>query len=147
MNSISPVQSVSQLETLMRAWIAEGAVLNAEPLTRLSHDFIPGAYARSLWRPKGTLIVGKAHRHPCFNFLSEGKMSIWSKEGQRDVDAGDFWISLGEAKRVTFAHMDSTLITIHPTNERDLDRLEAELIIPDSEQPDLLTVLKQLVQT
>ncbi len=122
-----------RLEALMKAGIAAGTATDAEPLMELAHAFIPGGYARQLWRPKGALIVGKTHRHPCFNFLMTGELTIWTDGEARTVKAPAFWVSSGSVKRVTLAHEDSLLITVHATAETDLDKIEEALIVADSE--------------
>lgn len=127
-----PKERAQELEALCKSGIVAGAVTNAEPLTKLAHSFIPGGYARQLWRPKGTLIVGKIHKHACFNFLMSGRLTVWSESDTRELAAPAFWVSSPGAKRVTFAHEDSLLITVHGTTETDLDKLEAELIEPES---------------
>ena len=140
--SLSP-DKISDIQSLMRAGIESGAVRDAVPEMRLEHSFIPGAYARQLWRPKGTLIVGKIHRHPCFNFLMTGRLTVWDEAGTRDISAPYFFVSPGGQRRVTFAHEDSLLICVHGTNETELDKLEAELILEDTDVQ--LENLKQFI--
>ncbi len=126
-------QTMKELQTLIETGIKEGNVTDAVPALELKHLFIPGAYARSVWRPAGTLIVGKTHRFACFTFLMTGRMRIWTEDGVQDRIAGEFWTSPAGAKRVTFAYEDSLLVTVHPTNETDPDLLEIELTIPEIE--------------
>lgn len=123
--------SIQDLQALLRAGIESGDFVDAEPMTQLAHAFVRGAYARQLWRPAGTLIVGKVHKFDCFNFLMAGRMTIWSETEKREVVAPAFWVSSGGSKRVTYSHEDSLLITVHGTNERDLVALEAELVDAD----------------
>lgn len=131
-NTLGP-GDITGLEALMKSAVNAGLAANAEPLTRLAHSFAPGLYARQLWRPKGTLIVGKTHRTGCMNFLMTGHLTVWSNGETRDYIAPAVWASTGGAKRVTFAREDSLLVTVHATNETDLDKLEAELIVPELE--------------
>ena len=37
------------------------------------HYFVPGMYCRRVYRPAGTLIVGKVHKHPPLLFMREGR--------------------------------------------------------------------------
>lgn len=137
MNSISQFTSapvtraaMSELEARMKSAIVEGTAIDAVPHTRLEHGFIPGAYARQLWRPANTFIVGKIHKHACFNFLMSGRLFVWCESGAREIVAPSFWVSTG-GRRVTFAVEDSLLITVHASAETDLDKLEDELIAKD----------------
>lgn len=129
MNQIAP--SPANLEALCKAAIVAGTTSDAEPLMRLEHSFVPGAYARSLWRPKGTLIVGKTHKFACFTFLMSGRLAVWENGLAREIVAPAFWVSEAGSKKVTFAQEDSLLITVHPTAETDLDKIESELIVPE----------------
>ncbi len=137
MNQITPAVTPNsaleaRIEAMCKAGVTAGTVLDAAQFMRLEHEFIPGAYARSLWRPAGTLIVGKRHRHPCFTFLLSGHLTIWEFGGIRELVAPAFFVSPAGSKKITFARMDSQLVTVHATNETDLDRLETELIIPEA---------------
>ncbi len=140
-SSVGPASS-ADLEASCKAAIAAGTVLDATPIMKLFHSFIPGAYARSLWRPKGTLIVGKMHRFPCFTFLLSGRLAVWENGTVIELTAGAFFVSPAGSKKITFAREDSELVTVHGTWEQDLARLEAELIVPE-----ITEVLPESVKT
>ena len=95
------------------------------------HFFVPGMYCRRVFRPAGTLIVGKVHKHPHFFLCAKGEISAWSEKGMRKLKEGDVIESQPGTKRVTLAVVDSIGITIHKTDKTDLDDIEAELIEPD----------------
>lgn len=129
MNQIAPIPAA--LEAMCKEAIAVGATSDASSLMLLEHYFVPGAYARSLWRPKGTLIVGKTHKFACFTFLMSGRLAVWENGSSREIIAPAFFVSPAGSKKVTFAQEDSLLITVHPTVETDLDKIESELIVPE----------------
>ncbi len=122
---------IAEFEKFVKSAVEKTPEISGEAGLVLSHFFADGAYARQVWRPKGTLIVGKIHKHSCFNFLLTGRMTIWSEAGKQDIIAPAFWVSSGGLKRVTFAHEDSLLITVHGTAETDPDKMEQELTVPD----------------
>ena len=95
------------------------------------HFFSPGMYCRRVFRPAGTLIVGKVHKEPHFFLCAKGEIIAWSENGMRKLQAGDVIESKPGTKRVTLATQDSIGITIHKTDKTDLDEIEAELIEPD----------------
>lgn len=95
------------------------------------HYFSGGMYCRRLWRPAGTLIVGKVHKAPHFFLCAKGEIIAWSEKGMRKLAAGDVIESQPGTKRVTLAMTDAIGITIHKTDLTDLDAIEAELIEED----------------
>lgn len=95
------------------------------------HHFADGLYARELFRPKGTLIVGKIHAKRHFYILTKGEVLSWTANGRQRIKAGQLVITERGTKRVTLALEDSTCITFHATDKLELDEIEAELIIPE----------------
>jgi len=95
------------------------------------HQFSPGMYMRKLFRPAGTLIVGKVHKEPHFFLCVKGEIIAWTESGMKRLQAGDVIESKPGTKRVTLAVTDAIGITIHRTDKTDLDEIEAELIEPD----------------
>ena len=95
------------------------------------HQFSPGMYMRKLFRPAGTLIVGKVHKEPHFFLCAKGEIIAWTESGMKRLQAGDVIESKPGTKRVTLAVTDAVGITIHRTDKTDLDEIEAELIEPD----------------
>jgi quercetin dioxygenase-like cupin family protein len=95
------------------------------------HQFNGGMYMRKLYRPAGTLIVGKVHKVDHFFLCAKGEIIAWSEGGMKRLQAGDVIESKAGTKRVTLAVQDSIGITIHKTDKTDLDEIEAELIEPD----------------
>jgi quercetin dioxygenase-like cupin family protein len=96
------------------------------------HQFSPGMYMRKLYRPAGTLIVGKVHKEPHFFLCAKGEIIAWTENGMKRLQAGDVVESKPGTKRVTLAVTDAIGITIHRTDKTDLDEIEAELIEPDT---------------
>jgi quercetin dioxygenase-like cupin family protein len=110
------------------------------------HFFSPGMYCRRVYRPAGTLIVGKVHKEPHFFMCAKGEIIAWTEVGMRKLQAGDVIESKPGTKRVTLAVTDAIGITIHRTDKTDLDEIEAELIEPDDAALfDSSNKLKQIV--
>lgn len=93
------------------------------------HFFAPGIYARALTRKAGAFIIGHKHRQEHLNLLLCGRLRVYM-DGKVNEIAGPSlpFISKAGVRKATFALEDSTLITFHPTQETDLDKLEDELI-------------------
>ena len=95
------------------------------------HYFNGGMYCRKLWRPAGTVIVGKVHKEPHFFLCAAGEIIAWSETGMRHLMPGDVIESQPGTKRVTLALTDAVGITIHKTDKTDLDEIEADLLEPE----------------
>ena len=110
------------------------------------HYFVPGMYCRRVFRPAGTLIVGKIHKKPHFFLCVKGEIIAWTENGMRKLQAGDVVECQPGTKRVTLATQDSIGVTIHKTEETDLDKIELELVEPDETALfDSSNKLKQIV--
>ena len=96
------------------------------------HYFVPGMYCRRVYRPAGTLIVGKVHKHPHFFLCAKGEIIAWTEKGMKKLQAGDVVECQPRTKRVTLATQDSIGVTIHKTDKTDLDEIEQELVEPDN---------------
>ena len=95
------------------------------------HFFSPGMYCRRVFRPAGTLIVGKVHKEPHFFLCAKGEIIAWSEKGMVHLNAGDIIESRPGTKRVTLAVTDAIGITFHKTEKTDLDEIEKEMIESD----------------
>lgn len=95
----------------------------------LSHVFAPGAYARTIFIPAGTTVVGKIHKHKHLNILSKGSVSVITEGGGLEHLAGPIvMVSDAGTKRALFAHTDLVWTTVHLTSETDLGMIEDEVI-------------------
>lgn len=103
-----------------------------------TNRFCDGVYARELFLPKGSLIVGKIHRHAHHNILSCGAVTVVTEDGVESFAAPHAFISKPGTKRVVYAHEDSVWTTIHPTAETDVDKIEAQIICQDYSELELI---------
>jgi quercetin dioxygenase-like cupin family protein len=98
---------------------------------KTDHYFSEGMYCRKVFRPAGTLIVGKVHKKDHFFMCVAGEIIAWTENGMKNLVAGDIIESKQGTKRVTYALTDAIGITVHKTDKTDLDEIEQELIMPD----------------
>jgi quercetin dioxygenase-like cupin family protein len=96
------------------------------------HYFANGLYAREMTMPAGAVAVGKIHKTQHINVLSKGKVTIATEDGPRTVEAPYTWVVEAGKKAAAVAHEETvwTSFCVNPTNETDLDKLEATLISP-----------------
>jgi hypothetical protein len=97
----------------------------------LKHTFATGAYVREIFLPKGSMIVGKLHKHSHPNFLMSGEVSVVTEEGVKRLKGPLSMISPAATKRVVYAHEDTVWITVHMTAETDIEKIEYETIAKD----------------
>ena len=130
---MSDIQLTSETPTLEQINRLQGE-MSKLPQQELptEHYFSGGMYCRKLWRPAGTLIVGKVHKKDHFFVCAAGEIIAWSEKGMVTLKAGDIIESKAGTKRVTLAVQDSIGMTVHKTDKTNLEEIEAELIEPDN---------------
>lgn len=118
-------QKIADLEAKMRA-------MPQIPIQE-THRFSKGVYAREIFIPKGTLLVGKIHKHLNMNIISQGDVSFMSIDGTMRVQAPYTFVASPGVKRTIYAHKDTVWTTIHGTEETDLHKIEMNFIATDYE--------------
>lgn len=96
-----------------------------------THHFADGLYGREILIPAGTVLTGKIHRGEHLNFLMKGDITVWTDDGMKRLKAPAIIKSSPGTKRVGYAHEDTIWVTVHASRETDLEKLEAELIVPE----------------
>ncbi len=109
----------------------EGATFGDSEHFPLKHSFAPGVYVREIFIPKGSMLTGKIHRHEHPNFLMSGEVIVVTEHGGREhLKAPLSMISKAGTKRAVYALEDTVWITVHVTNETDLEKIEDYVIAP-----------------
>lgn len=103
--------------------------------TPVTHHHSDGIYAREMFIPAGTVIVGKVHKTRHLNILVQGEISIWTVHGKHRIKAPCTFESIGGMQKVGYAHTDVVYMTIHPTDETDQDKLEGLFIEAEEQLP------------
>ena len=110
------------------------AVMRQMPQAQLetSHYFADGMYCRVVPRPAGCVIVGKVHKREHFYMVVKGAVAVVQDGAEEKVyEAPAIIVSKAGSKRAVVALVDSVCLTVHRTDETDLDKIEAELIEHD----------------
>lgn len=101
------------------------------------HAFGPGFYARTITIPAGVTLTGKVHATEHIFMVTKGEITLTTDDGVQFIQAPYQAICKPGMKRAGFAHTETVCVNIHITNETDLAKLEAELIIaPALEAPE-----------
>jgi len=94
----------------------------------LKHTFVEGAYIREIFMPKGTLLTSKIHKTRHAYFVMKGDCSVLTDEGVVRIKAPYQGITEPGTKRILYMHEDTVWVTVHVTNETDLDKIEEQII-------------------
>ncbi|CAM0102016.1 hypothetical protein PODOV084v1_p0049 [Vibrio phage 340E47.2] len=109
----------------------------------VTNRFAPGCYIREMFAPAGTLIIGKVHATEHFNILLKGKITVFTLEGEHTIEAPQTFTSLPGVQKVGFCHTDCIWQNIHPTQETDLEKIEAEVITETENMTEVLSILNK----
>ena len=118
----------------------------------VNHMFAPGVYMREIFMPAGSFVIGKKHNTKHFNVAISGKAKVMSGEGVFEVQAPYVFVSDVGVQKLLYILENMRWLTIHPTDETDIEVLESTLAeepVTDisflhPELQDMLRSLKQL---
>jgi quercetin dioxygenase-like cupin family protein len=122
--------SVSALVERSKVFALEEAMKRECELIELPvrHHFAKGVYGRELFIPKGTTLTGKIHKYTQLNILVCGELSVLTDDGVKRVKPPFVVVSPAGTKRAAYAHEDSIWLTVHGTEETDVDLIEKTFI-------------------
>jgi len=123
MNAVTHLPIRAKIDRIEAAMKQMEGQLDLPPV----HHFSKGLYARELFIPKGTLIVGKIHKYECLNTML-GDISVLTEEGVKRLTGFHTFTSAPGVKRVGYTHKDTIWICYHASEETNLEKLEDELI-------------------
>ena len=92
------------------------------------HAFADGLYIRAFTGFKGMLAVSKLHKtnHPYFVMV--GDCSVITDEGPVRIKGPYFGITKAGTKRIIYFHENTVWVTVHATEETDLEKIEDVVI-------------------
>ena len=148
---VAPMMQVGSVSDMAK-WEAEierieALLLNvAQADMPVAHRFADGQYCREVFIPAGTFAIGHAHKHSCFDFVMQGRALVVMNGTLKAVTAPCIMVSHPGQRKVGIVLEDMRWATTHPTNEKDIDKLEDMLLIKsasflryqDSIKPELL---------
>ena len=120
----------NKIMDLEEAVLGIGGTRDTETISPLNHYHCKGTYAREIFIAKGTVMIGKIHRHEHINVISQGSCWVTTEAGTELLTAPLTFISLPHIKRAVYAVEDTVWTTVHPTDKTDLKELEDEIIAP-----------------
>lgn len=147
------IDRLHQLTFLAKAYDAEAKMLEAgalagkdtEQVCPVRHSFGDGCYIREWNSPAGVLTVSKVHKiaHPFF--VLKGKVSVLTEDGVETITAPHYGITPPGTKRLLWTHEETQWVTVHVTEQTELDAIESEIIAADPViELDLGAAIKQV---
>ena len=89
------------------------------------HRFTPGLYTREMIVPEGVILTGAIHKTEHISIFLEGKMLVPDEElGNVVIEPPMVEIAQPGVKRVGVALERVRWLTVHPTEETDVETLE-----------------------
>jgi hypothetical protein len=100
-----------------------------------NHQFFKGIYVRTIFVPKGWIIIGKRHRHETCNILLKGELSLYMGKDLpvKRLKAPCMFPSEPGTKKMAYIHDDILFANVHPTSLTNVDDIERKFIIPEKE--------------
>ena len=93
----------------------------------VAHYRIKGVYVRAMTIPADTVLTGKIHNFESISILAQGTIRVNNGESMQDITAPHIMIDKGGIKRAGYAVTDCTFITVHRTDQEELEAIEEEL--------------------
>jgi len=117
----------------------EGVIVGEEmeKTNPVKHSFADGCYIREIFNPANELIITKIHKKEHPFFLMEGKMSILTEDGVKHIEAPYHGITKPGTKRAIYTHTDCVFVTVHATENTDIQKIEEEVIAKDFNDPEI----------
>lgn len=94
----------------------------------VTHHFAPGVYCRQIVMPAGSIVIGHEHMTEHLNFVLKGRAVVMVDGVRHDVQAPFVITSKPGTRKVALVLEDLVWVTVHPTTETDVEKLEATLI-------------------
>ena len=153
-NKVKFRQDVLTVEQELKDKVSSGDLLPDD--SPVKHYFSPVdenygccTYAREILLRKGSLVIGKIHRHQHLNIISKGKVTVFTEFGKKELEGPCTFVSEVGLKRAVYAHEDTIWTTIHLTahmGEENLDKIEDEVIAPSYGDIGLIASVNDLMK-
>lgn len=120
-------RTVEEAEERLLSGVLNGNLI--EVTCPLTHTFAPGVYAREVTMPAGSFIIGHEHKTKHINVVLSGRALVSINGETFHLEAPHTFVSDPGVRKVLYILEEMRFLTIHPTDETDLDKLEQELIV------------------
>ena len=94
----------------------------------IEHYQIDGVYVRSMFIPAGTILTGKIHNFESIAILAKGRIRITNGTESYIISEGHIMVDKPGVKRLGYAETDVVFITVHRTDNIEIEAIEKELV-------------------
>lgn len=108
----------------------------------VANIFSDGVYARTIFMPKGHIVIGKKHKTRHLNFIMTGKAWVWMNGEKKYYEAPCIVESFENVRKVLYIEEDMYWTTVHITDIVDPDEAVEMLTVHQSDEE----VVKELQQ-
>lgn len=124
MNDLSTIINNGGIEVL------EGKLFSCvQPVCPLEHFFAPGVYVRKITMPAGAVILGHEHKTEHLNIVQSGEAEVVIDGKPRRITGPCVFTSKAGVRKALLIIREMVWLTVHPTDETDLGKLEEALIV------------------
>jgi len=111
----------------------------------IEHYHIDGVYARSMFIPAGTLLTGKIHNFESIAILAKGTIRITNGTESYVISEGHIMVDQPGVKRLGYAETDVVFITVHRTDNTEIEAIEDELVSATFEEYEQQLLLGEIL--
>lgn len=124
---------------------ADLALLPQEKLP-VRNVFAGGCYARELFIPKGTILIGKLHLTEHLNICSQGDLTFLTPDGPKRVKAPAMFAAPPGTKKMAYANEDTIWINVHPAIHEDPETIVSALTLDTYAEFDRAVSYSSMIQ-
>ena len=123
------MSNLAELGTMPDILRIEKEILQMPQVTcPVEHYQIDGVYVRSMFIPAGTILTGKIHNFESIAILAKGRIRITNGTDSYIISEGHIMVDKPGVKRLGYAETDVIFITVHRTDNTEIDDIEKELV-------------------
>jgi len=111
----------------------------------LAHSFADGCCIREIFLPAGMILVTKIHKKNHPYFIMKGDVSVMTEDGFVRLRGPYHGITKAGTKRIIYVNEDTIWITVHVTNEKDIKKIEDEVIAKTFEELERKENVKEII--
>ena len=110
----------------------------------VEHYQVDGVYVRSMFIPAGTILTGKIHNFESIAILAKGRIRITNGTESYIISEGHIMVDKPGVKRLGYAETDVVFITVHRTDNTEIEAIEKELVSATFEEYEQQLLLGEL---
>jgi len=121
-------QQLNKIEGVLTHKAGEEQSAGLKKAAPLKHNFEGGLYTRTMFMPKGSIIVSMIHRQQHPSFLLKGELSYLTDDGKvvRIKAPYRIFTQIG-TQRILYMHEDSIMCCVYKTDAKTFEEAEADV--------------------